>query len=96
MVRKIFERDGLVFAPITEFEMFETSVYVYERDIKQKRTLKKGIEKIYEYKQLIASINIPLVIVRHLNLKHKDKLIVAIYKAENFDITEEISNNDKI
>lgn len=96
MVRKSIERDGLVIAPANEFEMFETNIHIYLKDVKRKYTKKNGTEKTYNTHETQAMIRLPTHIVRYLDLKHKDKLIVAICRAENFDITEEISNNDPI
>jgi hypothetical protein len=73
--RKRLEEDGLYVEPKEHWEMWETTVYSYEypHQYKTKRGWRKS-------QSTYTNIRIPTDLIRHLGLKHKDKVVVAIRK----------------
>lgn len=68
--RKRLEQDGLYVDSSDHWEMFDTKIYIRE-----------GISK-QGYKTKARSVCVPIDIVRHLKLKNKDKIVVAIKRSE--------------
>ena len=64
------EEDGTYIMDKDHFEFFETHIYIYQLHSKY---YKCGYSR---------RIQIPADIVRHLGLKHKDNIMVAIKKKE--------------
>jgi len=65
--RSRFERDGLTIEDVDEWQTWEGTVYVYA-------------DKRSRYTR--AMFSVPVDIMRYLNLKHKDRVRLAIKRAE--------------
>ncbi len=75
--RKRMEQDGLFLESPDHWEMFETTIYIYKS--KEKRQHKNRGEHTHSQGRVL---NVPIQIARHLNLKNKDKIMVAIKRSE--------------
>lgn len=77
--RRRLEQDGMYLSRKEHWELIEKKpVYITSKKRKRKCILKDGTVKTYVLNQTQAVFLIPLDVVRHLKLKHKDKISVAI------------------
>lgn len=86
--RHRLEEDGFYLEPKEHWEMWETKMCISSHSHPQKYTTRNGEIKSCVCTSTTSNIHVPKDIIRHLNLKHNDKVMFAIKK-----IIEE-KNND--